>query len=266
VTLVSGQNNITLDAGLYKLASLGDFVWEDSNGNGIQDAGEAGISGVTVNLLSSTGAVVSTTTTNGTGAYGFSGLTPGSYSVQFVAPTGYVYSPKGQGSDNGKDSDADSTGKTASVTLVSGQNNITLDAGLYKPAPGIQIIKDAILPGTQTSVVPNTPVTYTYSVFNTGTQPLTNISVTDDNATPDFSGDDFNPTPVFRTGSTTINVGDVNLDGRLDLDEVWKYIATVIPPITMTVKVTSTSSPIASGTISYKTRSDWRCSSPSPSW
>ena len=39
-----------MDAGLYRPASLGDYVWEDLNGNGQQDNGEPGIDGVTVRL------------------------------------------------------------------------------------------------------------------------------------------------------------------------------------------------------------------------
>ena len=40
----------TVDFGYYKPVTIGDFVWNDTNGNGIQDAGEPGISGVTVTL------------------------------------------------------------------------------------------------------------------------------------------------------------------------------------------------------------------------
>ena len=46
MTLTSGESNTTVDAGLIEPASLGDFVWEDDNANGIQDAGEDGIEGV----------------------------------------------------------------------------------------------------------------------------------------------------------------------------------------------------------------------------
>jgi hypothetical protein len=56
-TLVAGENDVSLDAGIYCLptASVGDRVWEDMNYNGIQDAGEAGVKGVTVKLLNSPG-------------------------------------------------------------------------------------------------------------------------------------------------------------------------------------------------------------------
>ena len=40
----------TWDAGLYEPVSIGDYVWEDIDGDGIQDVNEPGISGVTVRL------------------------------------------------------------------------------------------------------------------------------------------------------------------------------------------------------------------------
>ena len=46
--LIAGENDLTWDAGLYQPASLGDFVWLDADADGIQDATETGIDGVTV--------------------------------------------------------------------------------------------------------------------------------------------------------------------------------------------------------------------------
>ena len=38
-TLVSsGGSDLTLDFGFYQLVTIGDFVWKDGNGNGVQDA------------------------------------------------------------------------------------------------------------------------------------------------------------------------------------------------------------------------------------
>ena len=51
-------------------ASLGDKVFLDNNANGIQDAGEAGLAGVTVGLLAA-GSVIDTTTTDSNGLYAF---------------------------------------------------------------------------------------------------------------------------------------------------------------------------------------------------
>ncbi len=125
-------------------ASIGNFVWEDKNYNGVQDSGEAGIAGVTVKLLSSAGAVVTTTTTDANGAYLFSNLTPANYKVQVVTPSGYLVTRKDQGADDTKDSDIDSTGTTVVTTLTAGENDLSWDAGLYRKASvGDKVWEDA---------------------------------------------------------------------------------------------------------------------------
>lgn len=122
-----GSNgNLTLDFGLKGTGSIGDKVWNDVNGNGIQDAGEAGISGVTVTLTYPDASTV-TATTDANGNYLFSGLVAGNYSVSFTTPTGFVAAPSNQGSDDTKDSDPVSG--NVSVLLAAGENNLTVDAG-----------------------------------------------------------------------------------------------------------------------------------------
>ncbi|HET6575913.1 MAG TPA: SdrD B-like domain-containing protein, partial [Fimbriiglobus sp.] len=136
VVLTSGGSDLTRDAGLYKLAGLGDFVWDDLNGNGVRNAGETGIAGVGVTLSGTTGtgaSVLTTATTDADGYYQFGNLVPGSYSVSFKAPTGYVFTAKDQGGNDAADSDATATGTTDAVTLTSGQSDLTRDAGLYRP-------------------------------------------------------------------------------------------------------------------------------------
>ncbi|MBL8474054.1 MAG: carboxypeptidase regulatory-like domain-containing protein, partial [Rhodocyclaceae bacterium] len=131
VSLTGGTDNLSVDAGLYQKASIGDRVWQDTNGNGIQDAGEAGVSGVTVKLLNAGGSVVATTSTNASGNYLFSGLTPGDYAIQVVAPAGMSISAKDQGTNDAADSDVDPvSGKTVLTTLTSGENDLSWDAGL----------------------------------------------------------------------------------------------------------------------------------------
>ena len=128
--LFSGDARTDLDAGLFQRVEIGDRVWRDLNGNGVQDQGEPGARGITVRLLDAGGSVIATTTTAINGAYAFKDLLPGTYSVQFVPLGGSVFTAKDQGNDN-RDSDADLvTGQTQQVTLTSGQVNKTLDAGL----------------------------------------------------------------------------------------------------------------------------------------
>ena len=119
-------------------ASLGDFVWEDLNRNGIQDAGEPGLFGVEVQLFDSPqGNLLATTITDADGLYQFSGLTPGDYVARFVQPAGLLFTVPNQGADDTKDSDADtSTGETSLISLAAGEINLNTDAGLFEPHEG----------------------------------------------------------------------------------------------------------------------------------
>jgi protocatechuate 3,4-dioxygenase beta subunit len=137
VVLNGGEDNLTVDAGFYKLAKIGNFVWEDKNANGVQDAFEPGIANVTVTLTGTDalGRVVNlTTATNESGLYGFTGLVPGTYTVTFTKPGAtYKPSPSDTPSDDAKDSDANAiSGKSGSIVLVSGTDNQTIDAGYYR--------------------------------------------------------------------------------------------------------------------------------------
>lgn len=158
VTLVSDENDITIDAGLVELASLGNYVWEDANDNGIQEMGEKNFAGVTVRLLDASGNPVMkggtpvTTTTDVLGAYSFTKLVPGDYMVQFDLPTDYIFSKKNAtGSTANNDSDADPvTGRTAVVSLSPGENDVDTDAGLVKlTALGDYVWMDRNLNGIQ---------------------------------------------------------------------------------------------------------------------
>lgn len=136
VILSGGEENLTIDAGYYKLARIGNFVWEDENANGIQDNFESGIAGVIVTLLGTDaqGNIIDTmTTTDENGYYSFTGLQAGVYSVKFTKPNNYKPSPANATSDDGKDSDADViTGQSPLINVESGTDNQTIDAGFYK--------------------------------------------------------------------------------------------------------------------------------------
>jgi uncharacterized surface anchored protein len=116
-----------------ELAALGDFVWNDENEDGIQDVGELGIAGVTVNLYACNGTFLATTTTDVNGYYLFDDLVPGDYKVEFILPSGYVFSPQYQGANPALDSNADpATGLSECVTLTCGETNLTVDAGMWE--------------------------------------------------------------------------------------------------------------------------------------
>lgn len=135
----------TVDAGYIPVYAIGDYVWGDVNGNGIQDGGESGQIGVTVNLYADVdgdnlpepgvddGAAINTAVTDATGSYLFTNNPIGDYFVEFVLPGGYIFSPQNQGGDDTLDSDADVvTGLTAVFTLSA--DDTSRDAGL-SPLP-----------------------------------------------------------------------------------------------------------------------------------
>ncbi len=155
-----GMDQVTVTVNPSRCARLGDFVWLDTNGNGLQDDGPTGVNNVTVNLLDGLGNFITSTTTNGVGFYEFTGLIPGSYIVEFVLPGGSVFAPQNQGND-ALDSDADPvTGRSHVITLINGQSDLTIDAGLYPPI-------DIELDKTFVSAVlqPNGTYNVTYTVL-----------------------------------------------------------------------------------------------------
>ena len=141
-TLAPGEIDLTWDAGMYPMpGSIGDYVWNDLNKDGIQNDGDTGIAGVTVKLIDcTTNLVVATTTTGTDGKYLFEGLMPGSYRVEFVAPMGYDFTTPNVGND-AADSDANASGVTECYDLAAGQTNLTVDAGLWMAMPSIDIEK-----------------------------------------------------------------------------------------------------------------------------
>src|SRR5262245_57909227 len=87
--------------------SIGDFVWNDLNGNGIQDGGEPGIPDVVI-LLSGPNGLLDSTITDGNGFYEFGGLCAGNYRLDVDAstlPNGFSPSPCDVGADDTRDSD-----------------------------------------------------------------------------------------------------------------------------------------------------------------
>ncbi|HEU5089668.1 MAG TPA: SdrD B-like domain-containing protein, partial [Roseiflexaceae bacterium] len=119
--------------------NIGNFVWDDINQDGNQDAGEAGVPNVTVELYGTQG-LIDSTVTNASGLYSLTAPTPGDYRVRVRLPSILDhFTAKDQGDDL-KDSDINpsglNTGYTDVFTLASNVISITrIDAGIvvYRP-------------------------------------------------------------------------------------------------------------------------------------
>ena len=153
ITLAAGQQNLTIDAGMYQKAKVGDLVWEDWDHDNVQDVGEGGIGCIKVQLFTAAGVCVGTTYTDAiTGKYQFADLDPGQYYLQFDKTnvtfnkshwggsynmSTWKWAVKDAGTNDALDSDVtgDATAttnvtKTSVFTLTSGQNDMSKDAGI----------------------------------------------------------------------------------------------------------------------------------------
>ena len=164
---------IDVNFGFVKPASVGDYTWMDVNRDGIQDADEPALPGVTVTLTYEDGSAVTdasgnpvaAVTTDANGKYSFENLLPGGYKVSFQAPAGYEATT----SDAGTDRALDSNGATASVTLAQDQTDETIDFG----AVGTGVIGDQLFldvnqnggnaPDAGDKVLPGVKVTLTWT-------------------------------------------------------------------------------------------------------
>lgn len=167
ITLTTGALGVVnhnLDFGFFVPASVGDKVWLDNGvgggtaNDGLQNGTEPGVAGVTVTLYNSTGVVIGTTVTDAYGNYLFTGLAPGDYSVGFTLPTNYTFTSQTNTADDGNTTGSGATalsingsdvnpltGKTYTITLSAGENNLNIDAGLvYQTASPTNSIGDKV--------------------------------------------------------------------------------------------------------------------------
>ena len=155
---------------------VGDYVWLDSDQDGIQDADESPLANVTLRLLDDQGQDVATTTTNAAGLYLFDGLLPGEYTVQVVTNT--------LPSNVIPTFDADGFGTLHESTIVVQSGGVHLDQDFGYATALIDIEthtngEDADDP-TGPGIAIGEAVQWEYIVHNIGTVLLTDIRVTDD--------------------------------------------------------------------------------------
>jgi len=127
----SGENNSTTP----NLINIGNRVWLDSDKDGIQDSTEEGVNGVTVVLYDKNGSVVDRTTTDSDGLYKFLDISEGTYTIGFSSlPKNHIFTLQNIGSDDSKDSDVDSSGRTTAITIGNIKNDFIYDAGIVSTA------------------------------------------------------------------------------------------------------------------------------------
>ncbi len=215
VTLAAGQDYNSADFGYHRAASIGDRVYDDTNGNGFDD-GEPGLSGVNVRLRSGScaGSIISSQATSG-GAYDFTGLSAGTYCVDVqestLPPGGYALT---------------SANNPMLVTVTNGQDWNGSDFGYRIGGPVLAPIT-ATYENTTASAVDeisktltpcSTPLKRTFVVADSITLSDVNVALNISHPRPyQMSIDIKGPTGLTRTiVSGNASTSDPNIDAIID--------------------------------------------------
>ena len=201
VTVGAGGSS-TVDFGDYRLANTSlstilGTVYNDANGNGTLDTGEAALSGVTVELRNNAGTAIATVTTNASGGYSFPNLPAGSYTVIETDLPGYI----------------STTLNNVAVNLSAGTTT-TINFG-DQTSGASQIADPAVTKfGSPNSAEVGDAVVYTITVGNNGNLSATNVVLTDTKpAFLDIISITISPnpglTPLISGNTFTINFGTV---------------------------------------------------------
>jgi VCBS repeat-containing protein len=129
-----GTDTATVTVTVVAPATVGGSFWEDTDEDGIQDAGEypPPMDPITVSIFDADGNLVASDTF--TGLYYFLEVMPGDdYRIQITLstlPSGATVSAKDQGTDDGVDCDFDATGSSGAIDLTPGMS-LDLDLGWH---------------------------------------------------------------------------------------------------------------------------------------
>lgn len=154
------NRDVTATAEFIAAGGLGDRVWLDYDGDGVQETGEPGVPGVDVSLSGGTTPGM-TVTTDADGLYAFAGLFPDDYTVSIdpgTLPAGTVPT---------FDADGVATPHAAVVTALSGQTLDGVDFGI-QPLADLEVSITAETLGGAT-------VWFTVTVENLGQADATGV-------------------------------------------------------------------------------------------
>ncbi|MEP7341536.1 MAG: SdrD B-like domain-containing protein [Acidobacteriota bacterium] len=229
---------------------IGNRVWQDTNGNGIQDADELGISGVRVRLFKN-GAQVGEAMTNGRGEFYFNasnvsgGALPAmDYEIRVEKNQqpldGFILTnSNADNSANGdsRDSDAVMGGANAVITLTTGgpgESNHTFDMGFQPPGGGLMI---TCPPDINVTAVVNA----TSAVVSYTTPPATGQGVNVICVPPSGS--------TFQLGMTTVTCRASNAFGVVSCS----FKITVSPAIVCPGNITTPATGAGGAPVTYPT-------------
>ncbi|MEM7535483.1 MAG: SdrD B-like domain-containing protein [Chloroflexota bacterium] len=89
--LESGVDVEGINAGFTTEAFVNSYVWVDTNGDGLKDADEEGVSGMVVNMYNRFNEMIATAVTDETGFYEFGCVIPDEYGLEYIPPEGFEF-------------------------------------------------------------------------------------------------------------------------------------------------------------------------------
>jgi SdrD B-like domain/Secretion system C-terminal sorting domain len=144
IVLGNSEVDLTVDAGIRRtpVATVGNLVWDDLNGDGIQDLGEPGIPGVIAILYNNLGIAIGSAVTNANGNWLITNVPIGTgYYVQFTNKPAGNFTQQDQAGTTGvtggagdtdNDSDANTSGTTGTFDVTPNTINVRIDAGILQ--------------------------------------------------------------------------------------------------------------------------------------
>ncbi len=136
--------NIKLGFMAAPVSMLEGTLWNDSNRNGIQDPGEAGLTRLQVHLYNDAGDLVQEQLTDQNGRYRFAGMKEGTYQLDFPWNVDYTLNKKKRARDFGIDFSSNGN-KSEPIKVKQGKKSLDYSVGLYmQGASGVKgrIFKD----------------------------------------------------------------------------------------------------------------------------
>jgi len=204
-------------------AYLGDKVWKDLDGDGVQDAGEMPLRGVYVTIYDcATGAVVQRDTTDINGNYGFEGLFGDKdYYVRFDAsPLGMpncAWTFKDRGGNDRTDSDVNASGITDCTRLDWGERDSTVDAGFVELAAyGDYVWHDRDVDGQQ-EFGEEGIAGVTVTLYDAATNQIVRTGITDNNGQYFF--DKLMPMQYYAKYTRPAGYGDTDFNRGSDVTD-----------------------------------------------
>ena len=130
-TLMDGESR-EVNVGAIYYGSVSGTVYLDNDFSGTLSGGEKVAQGISVSLLDERGATLETKQTTAKGTYSFVGLTPGKYSLQMTAQSGYAFTRPGEG--NVILNRTGGIGYSEAFEVPLGTDVTGKDAGMIRPA------------------------------------------------------------------------------------------------------------------------------------